>query len=161
MSAIRGHAGFGQNRAKIIATLGPASENHDTLVAMVRAGVNVIRLNMSHGTHEAHRKRIELVRSVSAEMNTPLAILGDLQGPKIRTGTLKDHKPIPLEEGAEVILTTAQHEGSEGIITTNYKELPMMVDVGSTILMDDTCGWKWWRNWTTRTCAAVWCRAAC
>src|ERR1035438_76160 len=88
-----------QRRAKIVATLGPPSNPEPVIRNLVRAGVDVIRLNFSHGSHEGKQAIIQIIRKISREENKPLCILGDLQGPKIRTSTLKDHQPVQLKAG--------------------------------------------------------------
>jgi pyruvate kinase len=88
-----------QRRAKIVATLGPASNTEPVFRDLVRAGVDVVRLNFSHGTHEEKLALIKMIRKVSREERKPLCILGDLQGPKIRTSKLKDHQPVLLKAG--------------------------------------------------------------
>src|SRR5580658_9748907 len=85
-----------QRRAKIVATLGPASNTEPVFRDLVRAGVDVVRLNFSHGTHEEKLALIQMIRKVSREERKPLCILGDLQGPKIRTSKLKDHQAVQL-----------------------------------------------------------------
>src|SRR5450432_3012505 len=94
-----------QRRAKIVATLGPASNNETSFRELVRAGLDVARLNFSHGTHPEKLKLIQMVRKVSAEEGKPICILGDLQGPKIRTGRLVDKTPIQLVAGDTLIIT--------------------------------------------------------
>src|SRR4051812_19736584 len=86
------------NRTKIVATLGPASVQPETLKALALSGVNVFRLNMSHGSIEEHLERAKLIRKLGEELNLPLSILADLQGPKIRTGDLKDGQLVPLTD---------------------------------------------------------------
>ncbi len=88
-----------QRRAKIVATLGPASNTESVIRDMIHAGVDVVRLNFSHSTHERKIAVIQKIRKVSQEERKPLCILGDLQGPKIRTGLLKDHQPVLLKAG--------------------------------------------------------------
>lgn len=92
-------------KTKIVCTLGPASSSPETLRQMARAGMDVVRLNFSHGTHEEHRERIRLVRQISREIGKEIGILVDLQGPKIRTGRLE--KPLLLEEGNRLYLVPA------------------------------------------------------
>ncbi|MCA2001833.1 MAG: pyruvate kinase, partial [Chloroflexi bacterium] len=87
-------------RAKIVATIGPASESEAALEALVKAGMNVARLNFSHGTHAQHAARIQTIRAVSRRLNTPVGVLQDLQGPKIRVGKLLS--PIQLSVGEQV-----------------------------------------------------------
>lgn len=123
------------NRTKIIATLGPSSSNADTIQALIEAGVNVFRLNLSHGSHEDHKALIATVRKCSKAINQPVAILGDLQGPKLRTG-LSD-VPLELAQGESVKLTTATRNTVEGSIATKYQALLDALDTGMTILLDD------------------------
>ena len=85
--------------AKIVCTLGPASNSSEMIVRLMRAGMDVARLNFSHGTHEDHARTIKRVREASARLSKPIGILADLQGPKIRTGTLEDKQPVQLVTG--------------------------------------------------------------
>ncbi|HEX2780113.1 MAG TPA: pyruvate kinase [Gemmatimonadaceae bacterium] len=121
-------------RTKIVCTLGPASSSREQLRGLMEAGLNVARLNFSHGTHEQHLTLIETVRGVAKELGCPVASLGDLQGPRIRVGDLA--APIKLVEGSDVVLV---HEdtarGSE--IPVTYEGLPRDVHVGDRILLDD------------------------
>src|ERR1700752_3644894 len=96
-------------RTKIVCTLGPATATRDALRGLVEAGMDVARVNFSHGTHEQHAETIRLIRSVPDELKQPVAILGDLQGPRIRIGDLA--APIPLEAGKEVVLVPEKHLG--------------------------------------------------
>ncbi len=96
-----------QRRAKIVATLGPASNTEPVFRDLVRAGVDVVRLNFSHGTHEEKLELIQMIRKVSREERKPLCILADLQGPKIRTSKLKDHQSVLLKAGS-----TAHHHAA-------------------------------------------------
>jgi len=123
--------------AKIIATLGPASESREVLSRLILAGVDVFRLNLSHGTHEEHRRRMRRVRRLARELGRTVAVLVDLPGPKIRTGTLTGGAPIPLAAGARVVITTRSVAGRPGLISTAYKHLPRDVHKGSRILLDD------------------------
>src|SRR5947209_18938050 len=86
-------------RTKIVCTIGPATESEAQLEQLMRAGMNVARLNFSHGTHQEHEQVIEHVRALSTRLDCPVAILQDLQGPKIRTGALQDGKPVRLVDG--------------------------------------------------------------
>ena len=121
-------------RAKIICTIGPASRSQDTLRALVDAGLNVARINFSHGTHEEHAAAFAAIRRVAAERNRPIAILGDLQGPRIRIGDLE--APVTVQEGEDVIFSP---EGIErpGEIPITYAACADDVDVGDRILVDD------------------------
>jgi pyruvate kinase len=107
-------------RAKILATLGPASREQQVLEAMLAAGVNGLRINMSHGTQEEKAEDIRVARAVAQQMNRPLAILVDLSGPKIRTRTLKNHQPVTLLDNQQFIITTREIEGDETQVATNY-----------------------------------------
>ena len=124
-------------RAKILATLGPASNDSATLEAMIKAGMNAVRINMSHGTHDEHAATIELARAAAKKFDQPLAVLVDLSGPKIRTGTLKDGTAVFLEAGAEFIITSRTIEGSAQAVSTNYVEIPNLVEAGARIMLDD------------------------
>lgn len=123
-------------RVKIICTVGPASREVDTLTAIAEAGMNVARLNMSHGTHEYHNGTIERVRTVSERLDKPIAILADLQGPKLRVGKMQEGG-VPLEEGEELVLTTDDIIGEPGRVPVQYSELPQAVEPGHRILLDD------------------------
>ncbi|MCI0336608.1 MAG: pyruvate kinase, partial [Acidobacteria bacterium] len=111
-------------RAKIVATIGPASHSPELLRALLLAGMDVVRVNMSHGTHESHAETIKNARKIALELNRPLAVLLDLSGPKIRTGPLKDHKPIHLQAGQQLTITTREIAGDSSIISTSYSNLP-------------------------------------
>lgn len=124
-------------RTKIVCTIGPASSSEERLEQLMRAGMNVARLNFSHGTHENHALVIERIRTISARLGCAIAILQDLQGPKIRTGLSKDRKPILLTDNAEVVITTREIPGTSEIISTTYKALPLDVKSGDRILLDD------------------------
>src|SRR6478609_1659861 len=125
------------NRTKIVATLGPASVQPETLKALALAGVNVFRLNMSHGCIDEHMERAALIRKLGEELNLPLSILADLQGPKIRTGDLKNGQPVPLADGEKVELTCRVKESSPGIVSTNFAKLFDVLESGERILLDD------------------------
>ncbi len=121
-------------RTKIVCTLGPSTSTHDAIMSIAEAGMNVARLNFSHGAHADHAERIRIVRTVAEELRRPIAILGDLQGPRIRIGDLALN--IPLKTGDDVTLV---HEGQEigGEIPVTYSELAHDVKVGDRILVDD------------------------
>src|SRR5437899_1876915 len=104
-------------RAKIVGTLGPASSSIDVFRKLVRAGLDVARLNFSHGTHAQKAELIRMVRQVAREENKPICILADLQGPKIRTGKLKDHKPVQLAEGKQLIITPREIAGTAAMVS--------------------------------------------
>ncbi len=123
-------------RAKIVCTLGPASASAETIEEMILAGMNVARLNFSHGTHEYHRTLYNTVREVSRDLKRPVSILQDLQGPKIRVGKFTDG-PVELEVGDEFVITIEDIEGDKERVSTTYKQLARDVDVGDVLLLDD------------------------
>jgi pyruvate kinase len=124
-------------RAKIVATLGPASNAEAVIRDLVRAGVDVVRLNFSHGIYEEKLALIQLIRKVSRAERKPLCILGDLQGPKIRTSKLKDHQPVQLKAGHRLVITPRDVSGTASIIGTTFKTLAENVEQGSRILLSD------------------------
>jgi pyruvate kinase len=124
-------------RTKIVCTIGPATESEERLEQLMRAGMNVARLNFSHGTQQEHKRVIERVRALSTRLGYAVAILQDLQGPKIRTGTLQDGKPITLVDGTQVTITTRDVVGNAQIISTTYQAFPQDVKIGDRILLDD------------------------
>lgn len=124
-------------RAKIVATLGPASSSIDVFRQLVRAGLDVARLNFSHGSHEQKAELIRMVRQVSQEEGKPICILADLQGPKIRTGKLKDHKPVQLVAGEQLIITPQEIEGTAARVGTTFATLAENLEPGSRILLSD------------------------
>jgi pyruvate kinase len=121
-------------RAKIVGTLGPASNTVEAIRTLLEAGLDVARINFSHGTHEQHARVIAAVREVSARLGRPVAILGDLQGPRIRIGDLA--APVRLEPGAEVVLAP-EHLAGEGEIPVTYDDLAHDVAPGNRILVND------------------------
>jgi pyruvate kinase len=121
-------------RTKIVCTLGPASSSPEALRSLMEAGLNVARINFSHGTHEQHAATIQRVRDIAAEMKRPVAILGDLQGPRIRIGDLP--KPRRLEDGSDVILVYENLAKGDEIPVT-YEMLAEDVHVGDRILIND------------------------
>ena len=126
-----------QRRAKIVATLGPASNTEPVFRDLVRAGVDVVRLNFSHGTHEEKLSLIQMIRKVSREERKPLCILGDLQGPKIRTSKLKDHQSVLLTAGKRLTITPRDVPGTASLVGTTFKTLAENVEQGSRILLSD------------------------
>ena len=122
---------------KIVATLGPSSSSPDILEAMIRAGVNVVRLNFSHGTAQDHADRANMVRDAAQRAGTEVAIMADLQGPKIRVGKFA-HGKVQLTNGAPFVLDAARTEpGDEEGVGLDYKELPRDVKAGDTLLLND------------------------
>ncbi|SCW49442.1 pyruvate kinase [Ruminococcaceae bacterium YRB3002] len=123
-------------KTKIICTIGPASDNEQTLTEMCRAGMNVARLNFSHGTHEEHQKKIDLIKSVREKLNYPLPIMLDTKGPEYRIRTFKDKK-AELKEGQKFTFTVADVEGDETRVSVSYKNLISELSVGDTILVNN------------------------
>jgi pyruvate kinase len=125
-------------RTKIVATIGPASRETAVLEGLIRAGVDVVRLNFSHGDHAQHREVLEKVRAISTAVGRPIAILQDLSGPKIRTGRLVGGAPVALVAGRRIVITTDETiEGTADRISTTYDPLPRDVAPGDKILLDD------------------------
>ncbi len=122
---------------KIVCTIGPASRSEACLERLIQAGMNVARLNFSHGTHEEHAEVITRIRALSTKLAQPVAILQDLQGPKIRTGSLRDHLPVLLQAGAPFTLTTQPIIGDTIRVATTYQNLPRDVKPGDHILLAD------------------------
>ena len=127
----------GGRRAKIICTIGPSCNSEAALRELMQAGMDVARLNFSHGSAEDHVRSIETLRQVAAAEDRTICILQDLQGPKIRTGALRDHQPVILKAGAIVTVTTREIEGSADLISTTFKSLPQEVRPGSRVLLSD------------------------
>lgn len=123
-------------RAKIVATLGPATSSYEQILAIVEAGVNVARMNLSHGSYEVHEEVYKNVRKVSADTGKAIAVLVDLQGPKIRLARFKDG-PVMLEKGATFKITIDEVDGDVNICGTTFKGLPGDVKVGDALLIDD------------------------
>jgi pyruvate kinase len=124
------------NRTKIVATMGPASTNKDILLAMIKAGVNVCRLNFSHGRPEDHQKTIDTIREINEQYKVNVGILADLQGPKIRIGLVKDGG-IHLVNGTHINITTHECIGDDNRIYITYETFPQDVKANEIILLDD------------------------
>lgn len=123
-------------KTKIVCTIGPASDKKDVLRQMIEAGMNVARLNFSHGTHEEHKARIDLLKEVREEMGVPLAIMLDTRGPEIRIGKFEKGK-VTLKDGEPFTLTTREITGNAGAVYVNYAPLPGVLRPGNHILLDD------------------------
>ena len=123
-------------RAKIVATLGPASSSYDQLRAIIEAGVDVGRMNLSHGSYDVHEQIYRDVRKASSDLDKPVGVFVDLQGPKIRLTKFKDG-PVKLEKGATFKITTDEVDGDVNICGTTFKGLPGDVNVGDFLLIDD------------------------
>jgi pyruvate kinase len=125
-------------RVKILATIGPASQPPERLEALIAAGVDAVRLNMSHGTQADHAAVISTVRQLAAVAGRPIAIVLDLQGPKIRTGNLRDGQPVELVDGGTFTITTRAVPGDQACVSTTYDQLCQDVHAGDTVLLSST-----------------------
>jgi len=123
-------------KTKIICTIGPASENEEILTRMCRSGMNVARLNFSHGTHEGHKEKIDLIKSVREKLGMPIAIMLDTKGPEYRIKTFKDKK-ITLKDGDEFTFTTDDVVGDETRVSVTYKHLIEELNKGDKILLNN------------------------
>src|SRR5210317_1967374 len=123
------------NNTKIVATLGPASWHKEVMMDMIKAGVNVFRVNFSHGDHETHRRTIRLIKEINQEFNCKVAVLADLQGPKLRIGDVEEGAVII--EGDTLTFTTNKVDGTAELVYMNYEQFPSDVNAGERILMDD------------------------
>jgi pyruvate kinase len=124
-------------RTKIVVTIGPASSSPEVIAQLIDAGMDVARLNFSHGTHEEHAARIVVLREAAQQAKRPLAILQDLQGPKIRTGELQNGGPVQLLPGQHFDITTREIAGTAERVSTTYQALPRDVGPGDRILLSD------------------------
>ena len=123
-------------KTKIICTLGPASDSEQVIRELMLAGMNVARLNFSHGSHEEQKGKADLVKKVREELDLPVALLLDTKGPEIRTGDLENGK-VELKKGQSFVLTTEDITGNEGMVSISYKDLVKDVKPGDSILIDD------------------------
>jgi pyruvate kinase len=124
-------------KAKIVCTIGPASARPEMIERMMRAGMDVVRLNFSHGSHADHAQVVKWVREASGRLEKSIAILADLQGPKIRTGKLAGGRPVMLRAGASLTITARAMEGTAERVSTSYTRLPREVKKGDRILLAD------------------------
>lgn len=124
------------NKTKIVATIGPASESEEVLRDMILNGLNVVRLNFSHGTHEEHQVRIDRVKKIRQELNMPVALMLDTKGPEIRIGKFKDGR-IMIDQWQDFILTTDEILGDKNIVSVSYSGIADDVSVGGRLLIDD------------------------
>src|SRR4030043_778543 len=125
-----------RRRTKIVCTIGPSSESPQTLETLIQAGMNVARLNFSHGTHEEHFEKIKTIRQIAERLNQPVAILQDLSGPKIRIGKVKEGG-VELRRGENFFLTNREIMGDGKGVSVSYFSLPNEVKPGDTILLSD------------------------
>ena len=126
-----------RKKTKVVCTIGPATESIEKLTELVNAGMNVMRLNFSHGDFAEHQARVDNLRKVSEKVGRPVAIMQDLCGPKIRIGTFKNENGTVLKEGAMFTLTADEFEGTDDKVHVNYPLLPKEVKVGGTIMLRD------------------------
>ena len=123
-------------KTKIICTIGPASDSEEMLRRMILGGMNIVRLNLSHNTHEYHKEKIDLIKRLRKELNLPVAILLDTKGPEIRTKQVENDRVI-LTSGNEFILTTEDVLGNDRKVSVTYKNLPKNLTQGDTVMLDD------------------------
>ncbi|MBR2810800.1 MAG: hypothetical protein IKD69_05400 [Solobacterium sp.] len=123
-------------KTKIICTIGPASESPEVFRKMCLEGLNVARLNFSHGTHEEHQKKIDMIKAVREELNLPIAIMLDTKGPEYRIKTFRDGK-ITLKDGDDFTFTTRNVVGDDSIVSVSYAGLADDLSVGDTILVNN------------------------
>ena len=125
-----------QKKTKIVATIGPATTSEEMLTKLVKSGLNVMRLNFSHGDFAEHQEKVDNLRKVTEKLGTPVAILQDLSGPKIRIGDFYQER-VMLKEGDEFVLTTEKCVGDEHRASVNYPKLPQEIKPGAFIMVDD------------------------
>ena len=123
-------------KTKVICTIGPSSENEEVLTRMFEAGMNVARLNFSHGSHEEHQQKIDLIKRVRDKLNLPIAIMLDTKGPEYRIRTFKDGK-VTVEDGAKFTFCTEEVEGDETRVSVNYKGLAKDLNVGDRVTVNN------------------------
>ncbi len=137
MSADRSEVGAVEKRTKIICTLGPAVDSDEMLEELIRCGMNVARLNFSHGSHAEHAERIARVKRVREKLGVPTAIMLDTKGPEIRTGTLADGEPVALRAGGRLVLSAKDVPGDATCVSQTFPDLAQCVSSGTRILLDD------------------------
>ena len=126
---------LGLRRTKIVCTIGPSTDSPEMIARLIEAGMNVARLNFSHGTHETHAKTLRLIREIAEQKGIPVGVLQDLSGPKIRIGKMK--QPVLLQEGAAFTLYKDEREGDETGVSCNYPDLILAAEPDDTILLAD------------------------
>jgi pyruvate kinase len=124
------------NKTKIVATMGPATADINVLEQMFNEGLDICRINFSHGDYDAVNSTVDNIRTLNKKLNRHVGILADLQGPKLRIGVIKNNK-VTLQAGNEIIITTKEREGDEHIVYITYPQFPKDVKVGETVLIDD------------------------
>lgn len=123
-------------KTKIVATIGPSSSSKEVLKQMIMQGLDVARLNFSHGNYEDHSKVVEVIRELNKELGTNVSLLADLQGPKLRVGEMENGS-VELITGSKIVITTKKQIGTAGLIYTNYQEFAQDVKPGESVLLDD------------------------
>ena len=126
-------------KTKIVCTIGPASQDKEVLTSLIKAGMNVMRMNFSHGDHEEQFAKVKTLREINAELGTNVAFMLDTKGPEIRTGSFNGDQNIKMdfEKGDKITLTTRDVDGTKDILSIDYKGLANDVEVGGHILIDD------------------------
>lgn len=128
---------FLRKKTKIVATIGPATESTDQLEKLFEAGVNVVRMNFSHNTHDWHLRVLKNAQKAAKKQKKQIALLQDLSGPKIRTGALENDEKVELVPGAKITLTTKKVTGNKNLMSVNYKKLPAEVSKGDILKLED------------------------
>lgn len=126
-----------EKKTKIVCTLGPSTESEEILRKLIECGMDVARMNFSHGSYESHEEEIRKIKKLREEMGIPVAILLDTKGPEIRTGLAKDDQPFELVKGSQVVVTTREVLCDSKTISVTYEQLPEDVQIGGTILIAD------------------------
>ena len=124
------------HKTKIVCTIGPASSSPDVMERMIRAGMNIARLNMSHGSFESHRAVVRSLRAASSALGQRVAIMADLPGPKVRIGKISP-EPVMLRAGSSFVLTTEEITGDAARVTVNLERLPDVVKPGDLLFLND------------------------
>jgi len=124
------------NKTKTVATIGPSSSSKEVLMQMIQNGLDVARLNFSHGSYEDHQKVVDTIREINKELGANTSMLADLQGPKLRVGEM-ENGCVQIVTGNTITITTIKQIGTEKVIYTNYKEFAQDVKAGETVLLDD------------------------
>ena len=131
----RTHIRMSQKFTKIVATVGPASTSREVLEGMIKEGVNVIRLNFSHGEYETHATTVERVKAIDQDLGTHTALLADMQGPKLRVGMMEDG--AELVAGAKIVIRVGEETGNAQTAWTRYEKFAEDVQAGEPVLLDD------------------------
>ncbi len=125
-----------KKKTKIVATLGPSSDTYDRILALYKAGANIFRINMSHGNHNSHKVKIDLIKKIEKDLNTHIGVMLDTKGPEIRTGLMKDGK-VEIHKDQTIIVSMIPCEGTSEKISVSYPDLYLDVRVGDSLKIDD------------------------